>query len=84
MIVDEVDFSGDIILGHQVKLGYYAQNQADFLDGEKTVLQTIEDAANSDKSSKVRSILGSFLFSNEDVDKKVKVLSGGERARVSL
>lgn len=84
MIVDLVDFTGDIILGHQVKIGYYAQNQADFLDGEKTVLQTIEDASNSENSSKVRSILGSFLFSNDDVDKKVKVLSGGERARVSL
>ena len=84
MIVGEIDFTGEIKLGHQVKMGYYAQNQAEFLDEDLTVLQTIEDAANEDTAGNVRSILGSFLFSNDEVKKKVKVLSGGERARVAL
>jgi len=84
MIVDELNYEGEIKLGHQVKMGYYAQNQADFLDENLTILETIEQAANEDVSSKVRSILGSFLFSNDEVTKKIKVLSGGERARVAL
>lgn len=84
MIVKEIDFTGDIVLGHQVKMGYYAQNQVEFLDESLTVLETIEQAATEDTSVRVRSILGSFLFSNDDVKKKVKVLSGGERARVAL
>jgi len=84
IIVDEIDFQGDVKLGHKINVGYYAQNQTDFLDENKSVLQCIEDAANTETSPKVRDILGSFLFSNEDVDKKIKVLSGGERARVAL
>jgi ATP-binding cassette subfamily F protein 3 len=84
MIVNELKFDGDIELGHQVKMGYYAQNQAEFLDENLTVLETIEQAATEDNSGRVRSILGSFLFSNDEVKKKVKVLSGGERARVAL
>jgi len=84
MIVDEIDFEGSIELGHQVKMGYYAQNQAEFLDENLTVLQTIEQASTEETSGRVRTILGSFLFSNDEVDKKVKVLSGGERARVAL
>ena len=84
MIVNELEFHGDIELGHQVKMGYYAQNQAEFLDENLTVLETIEQAATGDASARVRSILGSFLFSNDEVKKKVKVLSGGERARVAL
>ena len=84
MIVNEVDFSGTIKLGHQVKLGYYAQNQADFLNNDLTILQTIENAVTEHTTSDVRTILGSFLFSNDDVSKKIKVLSGGERARVAL
>ena len=84
MIVDEVEYSGIIKLGHQVKLGYYAQNQADFLDNDLTILQTIENAVTEHTTSNVRTILGSFLFSNDDVSKKIKVLSGGERARVAL
>lgn len=84
MIVNEVEFKGDIKLGHQVKMGYYAQNQAEFLDENLTVLETIEQAATEETAGKVRSILGSFLFSNDEVKKKVKVLSGGERARVAL
>ena len=84
MIVNEIEFDGDIELGHQVKMGYYAQNQAEFLDENLTVLETIEQAATEDTSGRVRSILGSFFFSNDEVKKKVKVLSGGERARVAL
>ena len=84
MIVKEIDFTGRIELGHQVKMGYYAQNQAEFLDENLTVLETIEQAATEDTAGRVRSILGSFLFSNDEVKKKVKVLSGGERARVAL
>jgi ATP-binding cassette subfamily F protein 3 len=84
MVVGEIDFEGLIELGHQVKMGYYAQNQADFLDEELTVLQTIENAVTEHTKANVRTVLGSFLFSNDDVSKKVKVLSGGERARVAL
>ena len=84
IIVNEIDFSGCLVLGHQIKVGYYAQNQAEFLDDSKTVLETIYDAADESTSPKVRNILGSFLFSDDTVDKKIKVLSGGERARVAL
>lgn len=84
MIVNEIDYNGKIDVGHQVKIGYYAQNQADFLDENLTVLETIEQAANDISIGKARSILGSFLFSNDEVSKKIKVLSGGERARVAL
>ena len=84
MIVNEINFQGNIELGHQIIVGYYAQNQAEFLDENLTVLETIEQAATEENSSRVRSILGSFLFSNDEVEKKVKVLSGGERARVAL
>ncbi len=84
IIVDEIEFQGNVKLGHKINVGYYAQNQTDFLDEDKSVLQCIEDVANAETSPKVRDILGSFLFSNEDVDKKIKVLSGGERARVAL
>ena len=84
IIVDRLEYSGEVKLGHKIELGYYAQNQIDFLEDEKTVLKTIQEAADASTSSKVRNILGSFLFSNDDVDKKIKVLSGGERARVAL
>ena len=84
MIVNETPFDGEVKLGHQVKMGYYAQNQAEFLDESLTVLETIEQASTEETSGRVRSILGSFLFSNDEVEKKVKVLSGGERARVAL
>ena len=84
IIVNEIDFTGYLELGHQIKVGYYAQNQAEFLDESKTVLETIYDAADEETSPKVRNILGSFLFSNDTVEKKVGVLSGGERARVAL
>ena len=84
IIVDQIDYDGRTQFGYNVEFGYYAQNQVDFLDGDKTVLQTIEDAMTGDTSLKVRDVLGSFLFSNDDVNKKISVLSGGERARVSL
>ena len=70
--------------GYNVKYGYYAQNQSDFLDGEKSVLQSVEDSIKGETNIKARDILGSFLFTKDDVDKKVSVLSGGERARVAL
>jgi len=84
MISRQVDYTGEITLGHSVKMGYYAQNQADFLDEDLTILETIENAVTETNNVNPRTILGSFLFSNDDVTKKIKVLSGGERARVSL
>ena len=83
-IVHEFEFHGQIKLGHNVQLGYFAQNQAEYLDGEITLLQTMEDAATDTNRSKVRDMLGSFLFRGDDVEKKVKVLSGGERNRLAL
>ena len=71
-------------MGHNVQLSYFAQNQAEYLDGDKTVLDTMIDAANEKNRSKVRDILGSFLFRGDEVDKYVKVLSGGERNRLAL
>lgn len=85
IIVGEIGaFSGMLKLGAQVKVGYYAQNQAAMLDGEKTVFQTIDDIAVGEIRPKIRSILGQFLFDSEDCEKKVKVLSGGEKARLAL
>ena len=85
VIVGEInDYSGTFRLGSGVVLGYYAQNQAAMLNLDKTVYETIDDVAQGDIRPKIRNILGSFLFSNEDIDKKVKVLSGGEKARLAL
>jgi ATP-binding cassette, subfamily F, member 3 len=67
-----------------VVIGYYAQNQAELLDGEKTVFETLDDVAVGDIRPKIRNILGGFLFQGEDVDKKVKVLSGGEKSRLAI
>lgn len=83
-IVNEFPFEGSIKLGHNVQVGYFAQNQAEYLNGEITLLQTMEDAANDTNRSKVRDMLGAFLFRGDDVEKKVKVLSGGERNRLAL
>lgn len=83
-IVDEFPYEGSIKLGHNVQLGYFAQNQAEYLDGEKTLLDTMLDAATDSNRSKVRDMLGAFLFRGDDVEKKVKVLSGGERNRLAL
>ena len=85
IIVGEItDYTGSFKLGANVQVGYYAQNQAAMLDGEKTVFQTIDDIATGDIRPKIRNILGSFLFDSEDCEKKVKVLSGGEKARLAL
>lgn len=84
IMVGELDCEGHMKLGHNVEIGYFAQNQAEYLDGGKTVLNTMIDAANEKNRSKVRDILGSFLFRGDDVDKYVKVLSGGERNRLAL
>ncbi len=83
-LVKDIDYQGTIKIGHNVQLGYFAQNQAEYLDGEITLLKTMEDAANDINRSKVRDMLGSFLFRGDDVEKKVKVLSGGERNRLAL
>ena len=84
MIVGDINGSGLMKLGHNVQIGYFAQNQAEYLDGSKTVLDTMIDAANEKNRSKVRDILGSFLFQGDDVEKFVRVLSGGERNRLAL
>jgi ATP-binding cassette subfamily F protein 3 len=84
IIVGELEHEGRLKLGHNVQIGYFAQNQAEYLDGNKTVLDTMIDAANESNRSKVRDILGSFLFRGEEVEKYVKVLSGGERNRLAL
>jgi len=84
IIVNELDHTGIFRIGHNVKIGYFAQNQADLLDGEITVLETIDKVAVGDVRTKIRDILGAFMFSGDDVDKKVKVLSGGERTRLAM
>jgi len=84
IMVGELEHQGHLKLGHNVQIGYFAQNQAEYLDGNKTILDTMIDAANEKNRSKVRDILGSFLFRGDDVDKYVKVLSGGERNRLAL
>jgi len=84
ILVGELTANGIVKLGHNVQLGYFAQNQAEYLDGKKTVINTMIDAANETNRSKVRDILGSFLFKGEAVDKYVSVLSGGERNRLAL
>ncbi|MBL6663783.1 MAG: ABC-F family ATP-binding cassette domain-containing protein [Flavobacteriales bacterium] len=84
IIVDSIPFEGQVEYGHQVKVGYYAQNQSELLDENKTILQVVEDAADEHSRPRVRDMLGSFLFSGDAAQKKIKVLSGGERARVAL
>ncbi len=84
VIVGEQEYEGECKIGYNVKLGYYAQNQAEYLDMSKTVFETIDDVATGDLRKKVRDILGAFLFSGETIDKKVSVLSGGEKSRLAL
>ena len=84
IIAGVLDYEGELKLGHEVQIGYYAQNQQDMLDPEKTVFETLDDVATGDMRVKVKSLLGAFLFSGEAIEKKVKVLSGGEKARLSL
>lgn len=84
IIMGQTDFQGKLKIGHNINIGYFAQNQDELLDGELTVFETLDRVAVGDVRNKLREILGSFLFTNDDIDKKVKVLSGGEKSRLSL
>lgn len=83
-IMNQVEYSGELKLGHLVKIGYFAQNQASLLDGELSVFETIDHVATGDIRTKIRDILGAFMFGGEASEKKVKVLSGGERTRLAM
>ncbi|MCQ2212211.1 MAG: ATP-binding cassette domain-containing protein [Bacteroidaceae bacterium] len=83
-IMGELQHEGDMQLGHNVQIGYFAQNQASLLDGELTIFQTIDDVAKGDIRNKIRDLLGAFMFGGEESTKKVKVLSGGERTRLAI
>ncbi len=84
IITGDLEHSGVIKIGHQVKIGYFAQNQSEYLDPEKTVFQTLDDVAAGEIRKQTRNILGGFLFGGDDIDKKVKVLSGGEKSRLAI
>ncbi|TCP28504.1 ATP-binding cassette subfamily F protein 3 [Tenacibaculum skagerrakense] len=84
MMVGEIPFEGNLKLGHNVEVGYFAQNQSEYLPPEKTVLEIVEEVANDSNRTRVRDMLGAFLFSGDTVEKKSKVLSGGERNRLAL
>ncbi len=83
-IMNEIDFEGKLTLGHNVMIGYFAQNQASLLDEDKTIFQTIDDIAVGEIRTKIKDILGAFMFSGDDITKKVKVLSGGEKTRLAM
>jgi ATP-binding cassette subfamily F protein 3 len=83
-IMGEIDFEGKCELGHNAKVGYFAQNQAALLDGDLTVFQTVDNVAEGDIRTQIKNILGRFMFSGDDIDKKVSVLSGGERTRLAM
>ncbi len=83
-IMEEIPFEGKLTIGHNIQIGYFAQNQAQMLDGEITVFETIDNVATGDIRLKIRDILGAFMFGGEASDKKVKVLSGGERTRLAM
>ncbi len=83
-IMGEIDFDGKLQMGHNAMIGYFAQNQASLLDEELTVFQTIDQIAEGDIRTKIKDILGAFMFSGETIDKKVKMLSGGERTRLAM
>jgi ATP-binding cassette subfamily F protein 3 len=83
-IMGEIDFNGKVSLGHNAMIGYFAQNQASLLDENITVFQTIDDVAKGDIRNKIRDMLGAFMFGGDDINKKVKVLSGGERTRLAM
>lgn len=83
-IMNEIDYTGNLKIGHNVKIGYFAQNQAQLLNGEITVFDTIDRVAVGDIRTKIRDILGAFMFGGEALDKKVKVLSGGEKTRLAM
>ncbi len=82
--MNEIPYTGTLKIGHNVKIGYFAQNQAQLLDGEITVFDTIDRVAVGDIRTKIRDILGAFMFGGEASDKKVKVLSGGEKTRLAM
>ena len=82
--MSEIEYDGTITLGHNVQIGYFAQNQASLLDDELTVFQTIDDVAKGDVRNKIRDLLGAFMFGGEESSRKVKVLSGGERTRLAI
>lgn len=83
-IMGQLQNEGKLELGHNVQIGYFAQNQASLLDGELTVFQTIDDVAKGEVRNKIRDLLGAFMFGGEESTKKVKVLSGGERTRLAI
>ena len=83
-IMNEIDYQGSLNLAHNVKIGYFAQNQASLLDEELTVFQTVDDVAKGDIRTKIKDILGAFMFGGDNITKKVKVLSGGERTRLAM
>ncbi|MGE0088896.1 MAG: ATP-binding cassette domain-containing protein [Bacteroidales bacterium] len=84
IIVENLEHTGSLKVGHNVSIGYFAQNQDEIMSENKTVFQTIDDIAVGDVRTKIRDILGAFLFSGDDIDKKIKVLSGGERSRLAM
>jgi ATP-binding cassette subfamily F protein 3 len=83
-IMNEIDFEGKLDLGHNIQIGYFAQNQASMLDGELTIFETIDRIAEGDIRTQIKNILGAFMFSGDDTTKKVKVLSGGEKTRLAM
>lgn len=83
-IMGEIEYEGKLVLGHNTMVGYFAQNEASLLDESLTVFQTIDDIAKGDIRNKIRDLLGAFMFSGDDLDKKVKILSGGERTRLAM
>src|SRR5690606_15803492 len=83
-IMGEIDYEGTLKVGHNAKIGYFAQNQASLLDEELTVFQTIDHIAVGDIRTKIKDMLGAFMFSGDDINKKVKVLSGGEKTRLAM
>jgi len=83
-MMGEIDFQGKLALGHNVKIGYFAQNQASLLDGELSVFETIDSIAVGDIRTKIKDLLGAFMFGGDDIQKKVKILSGGEKTRLAL
>ena len=83
-IMGEIDFDGECGLGHNAKVGYFAQNQASLLDPELTIFQTVDEVAEGDIRTQIKNILGRFMFSGDDLEKKVKVLSGGEKTRLAM
>jgi len=83
-ILGEIEHEGKCTLGHNVKVGYFAQNQASLLDQDLTIFQTVDEVAKGDIRTQIKNILGQFMFKGDDIDKKVSVLSGGEKTRLAM